>query len=213
MIEGGQAAAAVELLGGSEARDPDDPRVFKRKGRALARIGDWPGAAAAPSRASSSTPATSASRWPPPPRWSTRTTRPARPRGRAPRRDRPGPRRRARPAGGAPPGDVARSRGGGGRRCREVERRRGGEHRGAGRQGGARAPGPTGRPRGVRGSAGPGPASTDALGGKALAQLLTGAVEEAAASAAALRAVDPEHPLLPMLAPAFDEALTAGGER
>lgn len=52
MIEGGQAAAAVELLRGLEDRDPDDPRVFKRKGRALARMGDWPGAAAALSRAS-----------------------------------------------------------------------------------------------------------------------------------------------------------------
>lgn len=57
MIEGGQAAAAVELLRGLEARDPDDPRVFKRKGRALARVGDWPGAAVALSRASELDPA------------------------------------------------------------------------------------------------------------------------------------------------------------
>jgi tetratricopeptide (TPR) repeat protein len=52
MIETGQAAGAVEILRGLEERDPEDPRVFTRKGRALARLGDWPGAAAALSRAS-----------------------------------------------------------------------------------------------------------------------------------------------------------------
>lgn len=49
-IESGQAEVGLQMLLELEARDPDDPRIFVRKGRALARLGDWPGAAAAFSR-------------------------------------------------------------------------------------------------------------------------------------------------------------------
>ncbi|MDG1985255.1 MAG: tetratricopeptide repeat protein [Planctomycetota bacterium] len=49
-IESGQAELGLQMLLQLEARDPDDPRILVRKGRALARLGDWPGAAAAFSR-------------------------------------------------------------------------------------------------------------------------------------------------------------------
>lgn len=214
MIEGGQAAAAVELLGGLEARDPDDPRVFKRKGRALARIGDWPGAAAALSRASELDPgdlglalaSASAMVNANDPAGALRAAErlvvidPGLADAHALRVELLLGMSRAQEAAAAVA--AARSSGVeeasievlGGKAALELQ-----------------------DPRAALEAFGAAlaldPASTDALGGKALAQLLTGAVEEAAASAAALRAVDPEHPLLPMLAPAFDEALTAGGER
>ena len=52
MIDGGQPAAALELLADLEAKDPDDARVFARKGRALARLGRWSEAAVSLARAS-----------------------------------------------------------------------------------------------------------------------------------------------------------------
>ena len=55
-VEGGQPEAGLQQLRALEERDPDDPRVFVGKGRALARLGDWPGAAAAFSRASELSP-------------------------------------------------------------------------------------------------------------------------------------------------------------
>ena len=55
-IESGQPEAALEQLRLLEERDPDDPRIFVRKGRAFARLDDWSGAAAALSRATELSP-------------------------------------------------------------------------------------------------------------------------------------------------------------
>ncbi len=52
LIDGGQPAAALDLLRGLEERDPDDPRMLTRTGRAHARLSQWREAAAALARAS-----------------------------------------------------------------------------------------------------------------------------------------------------------------
>lgn len=52
LIESGQFPAALQLLDELEQRDPDDARIFTRRGGALARMGRWPDAAAALGRAS-----------------------------------------------------------------------------------------------------------------------------------------------------------------
>jgi tetratricopeptide (TPR) repeat protein len=52
LIDGGQPAAALDLLRGLEERDPDDSRVLTRKGRAHARLSHWREAADALVRAS-----------------------------------------------------------------------------------------------------------------------------------------------------------------
>ena len=214
MIEGGQAAAALQLLRGLEERDPDDARVFTRKGRALARSGDWPGAAAALSRASELDPGdlglalASASAM-------VNADDPA------------GALRAAERLVEIDPGLadahalrvellLGMSRAPEAAAAVAAARSSGVEEASIEVLGGKAAlelQDPRAALEAFEAALALDPASTDALGGKAYAQLLMGRSEEAAASAAALRALDPEHPLLPMLVPAFDEAPTTGVDR